>query len=272
MNAALHGEKFVTHVKMSEPAVLPISLENLLIYYKEHCSAKGRHSSTIQNYESRCRVFLSALASIGISDSRNITAGTVSKVCLQQPNNSDFPTIRTFLKFLVVSGHLKKDYSSIIPRFKHPQPIPSVYSVHNVKQIEAKINYDTPFGKRNYAMLLLATRLGIRAGDIVTMTFDELDFQSETIRIIQNKTGSLLESPMLPCVRDALNDYIQNYRGNSDSKYVFLSLHPPFSAITVTAFGRYMRLALQRCGNRTWTAKKWITRHAFLFGEFHDQR
>lgn len=94
-------------------------------------------------------------------------------------------------------------------------------------------------------MLLLATRLGIRTGDIVTMTFDELDFRAETIRIIQNKTGVLLELPMLPCVCNALKDYIQNYRGNSTSEYVFLSLHPPFSHLTPVAFGRYVRLALQ---------------------------
>lgn len=74
------------------------------------------------------------------------------------------------------------------------------------------------------------------------MTFDELDFQTETIHIVQNKIGALLELPMLPCVRDALRNYIQNYRGKSTSEYVFLSLHPPFSHLTPIAFGRYMRL------------------------------
>lgn len=248
MNAALRREKFVTHVKMSEPAVLPASLEILLTHYKEHCSTKGLHLPTIRNYESRCRVFLTSLAGTGVYGSRDITAEAISRACLQQPNSSDFPSIRTFLKFLFAAGYLKKDHSSIIPRFKRPQPIPSVYSVQDVQQIEEKANCGTPFGKRNYAMLLLATRLGIRAGDIVTMTFDELDFQTGAVRLIQNKTGTLLELPMLPCVRNAMNDYIQNYRGSSTSKYVFLSLHPPFSAITVTAFGRYMRLALQDAG------------------------
>ena len=66
--------------------------------------------------------------------------------------------------------------------------------------------------------------------------------------MIQNKTGVPLELPMPPSVRNALVDYIQNYRGNSTCKYVFLSLYPPFSAITVTAFGRYMRLALKDAG------------------------
>lgn len=255
MNAVLHGGKFVTHVKMAIPVVLPAPLANLLTHYKERCSAKGLHLPTIRNYESRCRVFLSSLANIGVNDSSAITASSISRACLQQPNNSDFPTIRTFLKFLFETGYSKKDYSFVIPRLKRPQSMPSVYSLQEIQRIEEETNCNTVFGKRNYAMLLLATRLGIRAGDIVTMTFDELDFQAETIRIIQNKTGTLLELPMLLCIRDALRDYIQNYRGKSTSEYVFLSLHPPFSHLTPTAFGRYMRLALQDAGIKPGTRR-----------------
>lgn len=245
MNATLYRENFVTHVKMSLPPVLPPSLEDLLLHYKKHCITKGLHLSSIQHYESRCRIFLSCLSDIGVNDTSNITVSTISKAFLQQPSISDFAAIRTFLRFLFKAEYLEKDYSSLIPHFKRSQPMPSVYSVHEVQEIEEKIGSNTPFGKRNYAMLLLATRLGIRAGDIVTMTFDELDFQSETIHIIQNKTGVYLELPMLPCIRNALRDYIQNYRGPSTSEYVFLSLHPPFTALKVAAFGRYMRLALK---------------------------
>lgn len=245
MNAILCKEDFVTHVKMSKLVKLPAFLENMLTDYKEHCIVKGLHPPTIRNYELRCRVFLSSLANIGVNTYSGITVSSISKACLHQPNNSDFPTIRTFLKFQFKAGHLEKDYSFIIPHFKRPQPMPSIYSIQEIQQIEDETNCNTVFGKRNYAMLLLATRLGIRTGDIVTMTFDELDFQTETIRIIQNKTGVPLELPMLPCVGNALKDYIQTYRGNSTSEYVFLSLHPPFSHLSPVTFGRYVRLALQ---------------------------
>ena len=48
--------------------------------------------------------------------------------------------------------------------------MPSVYSVEEIKRMEAALNRETPCGKRNYAILLLATRLGIRSGDIGAMT------------------------------------------------------------------------------------------------------
>lgn len=255
VNAILHQEDFVTHVKMSEPAKLPVAFENILTGYKEHCKAKGLHPSSIRNREFCCRAFLDSLADAGTNDSTAITASAISKACLQVSHNSYFPIIRMFLKFLFEAKYLGKDYSFIIPHFKRPQPMPSVYSIQEVQQIEEKMNCNTPFGKRNYAMLLLATRLGVRTGDIVTMTFDELDFQTETIRIIQNKTGVPLELPMLLCVGNALKDYIQNYRGNSTSKYVFLSLYPPFSHLSPVTFGRYVRLALQSTGIKPGTRK-----------------
>jgi site-specific recombinase XerD len=245
VNAIVHQESFVTHVKMSEPVKLPAAFENILTDYKEHCKTKGLRSSSIRKREFCCRAFLSSLAHTEINGSIAITASAISKACLQVSHNSYFPIIRMFLKFLFEAKHIEKDYSFIIPHFKTPQPMPSVYSVQEVQQIEEKMNCNTPLGKRNYAMLLLATRLGLRTGDIVTMTFDELDFRTETIRIIQNKTGVPLELPMLPCVCNALKDYIQNYRGNSTSEYVFLSLYPPFSRLSSVAFGRYVRLAFQ---------------------------
>lgn len=150
MNAVLKEEGFVTHVKMRELTILPQSLENLLVHYKEHCVAKGLHISTIQQYESKCRKFLSCLADIGVNDKSSITVSNISKVFLRQPNNSDFAAIRTFLKFLFKAEYLEKDYSFLIPHFKHPQPMPSVYSVKEVQEIEKKIDSNTPFGKRNY--------------------------------------------------------------------------------------------------------------------------
>jgi integrase len=60
------------------------------------------------------------------------------------------------------------------------------------------INGVTTIGKRNYAMLLMATRLGIRPCDIVSLAFSELDFQKEAVRIVQEKTDTPMELPMLP--------------------------------------------------------------------------
>ena len=139
VNAILRQERFVTHVKTSEPIKLPASFENILTDYIEHCKAKGLHSSTIRKREFCCRAFLNSLAHTGIHGNIEITASAISKACLRVSHNSYFPIIRMFLKFLFEANHLKKDYSFVIPHFKTPQPMPSVYSMQEVRQIPVRL-------------------------------------------------------------------------------------------------------------------------------------
>jgi len=63
-------------------------------------------------------------------------------------------------------------------------------------------------GIRDYAMPLLATRMGMRSGDIVNLSFDELDLTNDMIRITQDKTSQPLELPLLLEIKTALTDYI----------------------------------------------------------------
>ena len=72
------------------------------------------------------------------------------------------------------------------------------------KKIENSVDQSSPHGKRDYAALLLATRLGIRSGDISSMTLECLDFERNLIRLTQHKTGVFIEFPMVSDVKVAL--------------------------------------------------------------------
>lgn len=245
----IHNSKgLVSHIKMVPPVILPEGLESLLDHYKRYCLEKGLHPGSIWTYDRHCREFLRLLAEESVSNGSGFTTSAVSAACLKLPSKSYFSPVRTFLRYLYDEGELERDYSAIIPRYKKPQPMPSVYSVDEIRKIEMAIDRDSPSGKRNYAVVLLATRLGIRSGNIAMLSMDELDFQSETIRIIQQKTRVPLELPMLPAIRDALIDYIQNARRGSDSKYVFLSMYPPYSHLTATGIGDCIRDAIKAAG------------------------
>src|SRR5699024_11571966 len=90
-----------------------------------------------------------------------------------------------------------RDYSGVVPLFKRPQPYPSVYTAEEMLTIENSVDQDSPHEERDYAALLLATRLGIRSGDISSMTFKELDFEGNLVRLTQHKTGIPIELPMV---------------------------------------------------------------------------
>lgn len=253
LNSIFKKEGFVSHRKLATPAVLPVNLSKLLFVYREHCSEKGNCAVTIQRNEHCCRSFLKLLADDGICESSGITSATVSAAILRVASIRSLPAIRAFLRFLAENEYLERDYSFLVPRVRPPQPIPSVYSVEEILRIEAQVQYDasngvTSIGKRDYAMLLMATRLGLRPCDIVSLTFSELDFQAEAIRIVQEKTDTPLELPMLPVICDALLDYINHTRGNHSSQYVFLSMQPPYSHVSTGTFSCDVRNAILAAG------------------------
>jgi len=80
----------------------------------------------------------------------------------------------------------------------------------------------------------LATRLGMRSGDIAKLSLDELDFEHEAICLIQQKNGEILHLPMLLEVREALTDYINNARPRVASNTVFLCHKAPYQGITTS--------------------------------------
>jgi integrase len=91
------------------------------------------------------------------------------------------------------------------------------------------VDRSSPKGKRDYAILLLAARLGLRLGDIKNLKLDDLHWASATLEIEQSKTGTPLVLPMSEEVGTALIDYLRAGRPAATHRQVFLSLTPPFA-------------------------------------------
>ncbi len=231
-----------------EDIILETSLGRLLEAYADHCRRNGLRESSVQLYRKLALRFLKGLEDAGVIEAAGIGPHEVSCACLALKSNYYLSAIHTFLRFLTEEGYTQRDYSCIVPLFKRPQPMPPVYSEAEIRRIEAAVDRQGPHGKRDYAALLLATRLGIRGGDIATLTFEELDFKRNTICLTQQKTAVLLSLPMLPEIKAALLDYLEHERASSDSAYVFLSLKPPFSHISVHLLGKLTSTAIRSAG------------------------
>ena len=231
-----------------EDIILETSLGRLLEAYADHCRRNGLREGSVQLYWKLALRFLKGLEDAGVTGAADIGPHEVSCACLALKSNYYLSAIHTFLRFLTEEGYTQRDYSCIVPLFKRPQPMPPVYSEAEIRRIEAAVDRQGPHGKRDYAALLLATRLGIRGGDIATLTFEELDFKRNTICLTQQKTAVPLSLPMLPEIKAALLDYLEHERASSDSAYVFLSLKPPFSHISVHLLGKLTSAAIRSAG------------------------
>jgi site-specific recombinase XerD len=146
-------------------------------------------------------------------------------------------SIRFFLRYLFEERILHYDLSSVLNHYKwiKKEKLPSVYTSEEVLQIESSIKRGDATGKRDYAMMLLATRLGLRASDIAHLTFDNINWENSKIIFSQFKTGQKIELPMLTDVGEAIIDYLKYGRKLSQSQRVFLYTRAPFTEMTNSA-------------------------------------
>lgn len=139
--------------------------------------------------------------------------------------------LRVFLKYLYDTGRFKFDVSRKIPRYRRVgQPkIPSTYSKKEIIRLIDSIDRSTPTGKRNYAIILLAAKYGLRASDISRLKFESIDWDLNVIKIDQVKTGRELILPLTADVGNAIIEYLKYGRPESDERHIFLLARPPYS-------------------------------------------
>ena len=142
--------------------------------------------------------------------------------------------MRSFLRFLTMRGILQKDLSAALPKVRVPRDakIPSVWEQELVVKLLETVDRSSAKGKRDYAILLLACRLGIRVGDIRTLKLDQLHWEDSTIEIKQSKTSTPLRLPLTNEVGEALIDYLKSGRPRSAHREVFLKVQPPYDPFT----------------------------------------
>lgn len=106
------------------------------------------------------------------------------------------------------------------------------FSQSDAEEILTAVNTDTPLGKRDYAILLIAKELGVRSGDIANLKLDDIQWENYEIRFRQKKTGAELVLPLEPVVGNAIADYILNGRPKTDSRHIFVRSRAPYRKMT----------------------------------------
>lgn len=142
-------------------------------------------------------------------------------------------TMRLFCRFLYEKKFIDRNIEYVIGRNNFPkrEKIPSVYDAEEIKQIEDAVDQASAVGKRDYAMLLLATKLGLRSSDISGLEYSSLDWEKNIICLSQYKTKREIELPLLTDVGEAIINYIKYGRGASDSQRIFLSACAPYRPV-----------------------------------------
>ena len=143
-------------------------------------------------------------------------------------------SLRLFLRYLYLENMIKEDLSQYIGTIRgtYHQKLPSFWTKNEVNQLLAAIDQNNPNEKRDYAMILLVARLGLRSSDVKKLKFENLHWKENQIVIIQSKTGEPLTLPLLRDVGWAIIDYVQNDRPKVDNSHIFLRHLPPYAELS----------------------------------------
>lgn len=221
-------------LKPSPGIMIPAQYEEMLDAYLFFCRNHGNKETTISEKRRFCSRFLFYLADMGCKELQQIDTKYICQACLRFSNKDAFAVIRSFLYFLFEADILDREYSAVVPKYRKPIILPTTYTTDEINRLEGSVDKSSKIGKRDLAIMFLATRLGLRSGDITALKFENIDFERNMIHLIQSKTEQPLSLPLLPDVGAALQDYICHARPRVESDYVFLREIAPFERITTS--------------------------------------
>jgi site-specific recombinase XerD len=164
---------------------------------------------------------------------------------------------RSFFKFLLWSGKTKRDPASGLPRVARQKPnnLPCSLKSEEIQRLLEAVRTDDAIGRRNYAMLLLMARLGLRAPEVIAIQLDDINWRTGEI-LIRGKDKLHDRMPLPADAGEAIVDYIKNGRPSGNSRVLFLSAwtphHRPFKSSHIVNWileGAFKRAGLKRPRN-----------------------
>ncbi len=165
--------------------------------------------------------------------------------------------LRSFLRYARYRGDIAGDLAAAVPAVANwsMSSIPRGIPADSVRRALASISRRTTKGRRDYAIVLLLARLGLRAGEVVSLTLDDIDWEAGRVNV-RGKGGQRTALPLPEDVGGAIAAYLRHGRPCSTSRRVFLRAKAPIRGfLSQVAIGSLVRHALTRAGVKASTLR-----------------
>jgi integrase/recombinase XerD len=160
--------------------------------------------------------------------------------------------LRSFLRYLHASGRTAVNLSGTVlgPRIYDSEEIPAALRPEEVQAILEVTREDrSAKGKRDYAFLMLLATYGLRAGEIIALRLEDIDWKKETLRVRHSKTGAESELPLLREAGEAVLKYLKHARPESKQhRELFLQVQEPHRPYRGSILNSVIRARLKRAG------------------------
>jgi site-specific recombinase XerD len=232
--------KIYIRFPLSNPTPTNTALDPVLTLFQTHLQESGYADSTIHMHERVIRNFITStvnafrITEISMLGTEHISSFILEITAHKGKVSYELNTLRVFFRYLYVNGIHDTDLTLFLPasnKLKSREHLPSVWEDGEIISILSCIDRGNPTGKRDYAMILLALRLGLRGSDIKGLKMSDINWEQDTITIVQQKTKEPVSLPLSIEVGYAIIDYLKNGRPVSKQPYVFLALRAPYNPL-----------------------------------------
>jgi integrase len=232
------------------PQLMPIPLVGFREWMLRH---RGLAPSTIARYEVSVRRMLPTLGDEPLS----YDAALIRRAFLAHTHGMTrgyakcfASALRAFLRFLASESRCRPYLDRAVPTIPEWRlsALPRYLQAADVERVISSCALDKPCGIRDRAVLLLLARLGLRASDVVRMTFEDLDWVAGTLRL-RAKSRKEVRLPLPQDAGDAILEYLDRARPATTIKCVFLCANAPVRALpTPATVSNIVGAALTRAG------------------------
>lgn len=174
-------------------------------------------------------------------------------------------SLRGFLCQQLALGVLKRPLHEQIdtPRTYRLEQLPRALPWERVTALLRSIDRSEPEGLRDFTILYLATRYGLRCGELVRLTLDHIDWRAGILRIPQTKTKQTLQLPLTDEAGSVLERYLRDGRPNSEYRHLFLRQKAPAGPLLHTAVHDILEDRIRRSGLEWPVSGTHVLRHSF---------
>jgi integrase/recombinase XerD len=213
--------------------------------------------ATIVNYVPFIRDFLDDYRGRGPVRLSRLCAGDVVRFVQHQAPRLHLKrakllttALRSFLQYARYRGDIRLDLVAAVPVVANwsMSSIPRAIAPDQVRRLLAHIERHTGVGRRNYAVLLLLARLGLRSGEVATLELEDIDWKNGSLSV-HGKGGRRIQLPLPTDVGEAIAAYLRHGRPHNTSRRVFLRARAPIRGfVGPCAVGAIVRQAILRAG------------------------
>lgn len=239
------------------PSSIGTPLEELIGRYRGYLlGERGLAEGTVDYYIDAARLFLSGQRPIDRLDWEHLSLGDVvgfaTRECPRRSVGSAknlLTGLRSLLRFMQLEGLTTAPLAQAVPSAAgwRGSALPRALRPGEATRMLASCERRRATGRRDYAILVLLVRLGLRAGEVAALTLKDLDWRAGEI-VIRGKGRSLERLPLPADVGEAVVAYLRHGRPDSADRAVFLRAHAPLRGLSSGGVAEVVRTAGERAG------------------------